>query len=118
MLAYLGVRNEAFTNFNNAGQVFMKQAAQWAPRLGVSWDVNGDSSLKIYANAGRYFLALPNGVAVRSAGGSLYTTQRFRFSGIDPPNACLLASRRLAHSTRRMPNTASPVTLVRPGLRI
>ena len=85
-LAYIGLRNEAFTNYNNAGEPFMKQAAQWAPRLGLSWDVNGDSSLKVYANAGRYFLALPNGVAVRGAGGSLFTTQTFTFTGVDPTN--------------------------------
>ena len=83
-LAYMGVRNESFENYNSAGKVFMKQSNQWAPRLGASWDVNGDSTLKIYANLGRYFLALPNGVAVRGAGGSLYTNQDFSFTGIDP----------------------------------
>ena len=41
---------------------------QWAPRLGFSWDVNGDSSFKIYGNAGRYYLAMPTSVALRSAG--------------------------------------------------
>lgn len=83
-LAYLGVRNESFKNYNSAGQVFMQQSNQWAPRLGVSWDVMGDASLKIYANAGRYYLALPNGVAIRGAGGSLNTQQNFTYSGIDP----------------------------------
>lgn len=83
-LAYLGVRNESFKNFNSAGEEFMKQSNQWAPRLGVSWDVQGDASLKIYANAGRYYLALPNGVAIRGAGGSLNTQQTFTYSGIDP----------------------------------
>lgn len=83
-LAYVGVRNEAFKNYNSAGKVFMEQNNQWAPRLGVSWDVHGDSSLKLYANLGRYYLALPNGVAVRGAGGSLNTTQWFSFTGIDP----------------------------------
>jgi hypothetical protein len=83
-LAYIGLRNESFQNYNSFGQTFMKQDNQLAPRLGLSWDVNGDSSLKIYANAGRYYLGLPNGVAVRGAGGSLNTTQWFSFNGIDP----------------------------------
>lgn len=83
-LAYIGVRNEGFENYNSFHEKFIERKNQWAPRLGVSWDVNGDSSLKIYANAGRYFLALPNGVAVRGAGGSLNTTQTFTFTGVDP----------------------------------
>ncbi|WP_165973630.1 TonB-dependent receptor [Luteibacter rhizovicinus] len=83
-LAYVGARNESFENYNSGGQIFISKKNQWAPRLGVSWDVNGDSSLKVYANAGRYFLALPNGVAVRGAGGSLFTTEQFTFTGVDP----------------------------------
>jgi len=84
VLGYIGIRNESFENFNSFGKVFMKQSAQWAPRLGVSWDVNGDSTLKVYSNLGRYYLALPNGVAVRGAGGSLYTQEDYSFTGIDP----------------------------------
>lgn len=84
LLGYIGLRNESFKNYNSFGKVFIEQKNQWAPRLGISWDVNGDSSLKLYANLGRYYLALPNGVAVRGAGGSLYTTQDFSFTGIDP----------------------------------
>src|SRR4030095_13515512 len=33
--------------------------SQIAPRLGFSWDVKGDSTLKVYGNAGRYYLGLP-----------------------------------------------------------
>ncbi|GAA0904852.1 TonB-dependent receptor [Rothia nasimurium] len=83
-LAYIGLRNESFENYNSFDKVFLSKKNQWAPRLGVAWDVNGDSSLKVYANAGRYYLALPTGVAVRGAGGSLFTTQNFSFNGIDP----------------------------------
>ena len=28
----------------------------WAPRLGFSWDVMGDSTFKVFGNAGRYFI--------------------------------------------------------------
>src|SRR5690606_29052036 len=61
-----------------------KQRNQIAPRVGVAWDVNGDSSLKLFANAGRYHLALPNNVARRGAAGSLYTHEYFSFGSIDP----------------------------------
>jgi len=83
-LLSLGLRNDSFSNYNSDGVKYVGQDNQWAPRLGFSWDVNGDSSLKIFANAGRYFLALPLNVAVRGAAGSTYTTEFFSFTGVDP----------------------------------
>lgn len=83
-LLSLGLRNDGFKNFNSDGIEYVSQKNQWAPRLGVSWDVNGDSSLKIYANAGRYFLALPNNVAVRGASGSTLTNEYFTYTSVDP----------------------------------
>ncbi|WP_213949144.1 TonB-dependent receptor [Luteibacter sp. dw_328] len=83
-LVKAGVRNDQFTNYNQNGEAYLRlKKPQWAPRLGVSWDVNGDSSLKIYANAGRYYLALPASVALRSAGASLYTREYYNYTGID-----------------------------------
>jgi outer membrane receptor for ferrienterochelin and colicin len=80
----LGLRNDQFTNYNQNGQPYLRLTTpQWAPRLGATWDVNGDSSLKIYANAGRYYLALPATVALRSAGASLYTREYFNYTAID-----------------------------------
>lgn len=83
-LLTLGLRNEGFENFNADGQTYAEQKDQWAPRLGVSWDVFGDSTLKVFANAGRYHLAMPNNVALRGAAGSLYTNEYFAFTDIDP----------------------------------
>lgn len=85
-LLSVGVRNEQFQNFNADGIVYVEQKDQWAPRLGVSWDVFGDSSMKVFANAGRYHLAMPNNVALRGAAGSTYTMEYFGFTGIDPNN--------------------------------
>lgn len=83
-LLSLGIRNEQFQNFNADGIVYVEQKDQWAPRLGLSWDVFGDSSTKVFANAGRYHLAMPNNVALRGAAGSTYTMEYFSFTGIDP----------------------------------
>lgn len=83
-LLTLGLRNENFENYNADGIIYVEQKDQWAPRIGASWDVYGDSSLKVFANAGRYHLAMPNNVALRGAAGSLYTIEYFGFSGIDP----------------------------------
>jgi outer membrane receptor for ferrienterochelin and colicin len=84
-LVRLGLRNDQFTNFNSDGDAFLTQSKpQWAPRLGFSWDVNGDSSFKVYGNAGRYYLALPTSLALRGASGSLYTNTYYTYTGIDP----------------------------------
>ncbi|WP_295800093.1 TonB-dependent receptor [uncultured Microbulbifer sp.] len=79
----LGLRNDKFTNYNLDGDPYLESDDQWAPRLGAAWDVFGDSSLKVYANAGRYYLAMPNNVAIRGASASTYTREYFTYSGVD-----------------------------------
>ncbi|MEV8521046.1 TonB-dependent receptor [Dyella marensis] len=81
-LAYLGLRNEQFKNLNGAGEVYVKQRHQLAPRLGLTWDVFGDSSFKVYANAGRYHLAIPSNVAIRGASASTYYSQYYSYTGV------------------------------------
>jgi hypothetical protein len=83
-LVYLGLRNEQFKNLNGAGEVYVKQRHQLAPRLGVTWDVFGDSSFKVYANAGRYHLAIPSNVAIRGASASNYYSEYYTFTGVAP----------------------------------
>ncbi|UPG85078.1 TonB-dependent receptor [Luteibacter aegosomatis] len=84
-LLTLGLRNDQFTNYNANGDQYIKQTSpQWAPRLGFSWDVNGDASFKVYGNAGRYYLALPLNPALNAAGGALSTSQYFTYQGIAP----------------------------------
>ncbi len=75
LLLSIGVRNDHFTNYNDLHEAFVDEKNQWEPRLGASWDVNGDSSFKIYGNVGRYYLALPDNAAERAANVSTYLTQ-------------------------------------------
>ncbi len=82
LLLSLGIRNDQFTNKNDAGIAYVDTGDQWAPRLGFSWDVNGDSSFKVFGNAGRYYLALPQAVAVRGASASTFTQEYFTYTGI------------------------------------
>ncbi|MEX1829715.1 TonB-dependent receptor [Luteibacter sp. CQ10] len=82
VLLSLGLRNEQFSNFNGDGDKYAAQRHQLAPRLGFAYDVFGDSTLKVYANAGRYHLAMPNNVAVRAASGSLGTNEYFTYTGV------------------------------------
>ncbi|WP_313252342.1 TonB-dependent receptor [Stenotrophomonas sp.] len=87
LLLTLGLRNDEFTNKNNSGATYMSSKDQWAPRLGFSWDVMGDASLKVFGNAGRYYLAMPNNVAIRGASASTFTSEYFTYTGIDANGA-------------------------------
>jgi hypothetical protein len=83
-LVTVGLRWDTFENINGQGETYVKIENQFGPRLGFSWDVQGDSSLKVYGNAGRYALPLTPSVAVRGASASLFTRQEFTFTGVDP----------------------------------
>ena len=97
-MAYIGLRNEQFKNINGNGDVYVKQRHQLAPRLGLTWDVFGDSTFKIYGNAGRYHLAIPSNVAIRAASASTYYSEYYSYTGVgpngEPTGAQLLGSRR------------------------
>lgn len=82
LLVTLGLRNDKFTNYNQDHVAYLTQKNNWAPRIGFSWDVNGDSTFKVFGNAGRYHLAVPNNVTVRQANGTLSSQQYFTYTGI------------------------------------
>lgn len=79
-----GLRWDSFENLNGQGETYVEIDNQFGPRLGFSWDVKGDSSMKIYGNAGRYALPLTASVAIRGASASLFTREDYNFSGVDP----------------------------------
>lgn len=80
-----GIRDDQFTNYNPAGIAYLRLTKpQWAPRIGFAWDVLGDSSLKVFGNVGRYYIALPAAVALRAAGASLFTRTYYTYTSISP----------------------------------
>jgi hypothetical protein len=80
----LGLRWDSFENINGSDETYVEIENQFGPRLGFSWDVMGDSTLKVYGNAGRFALPLTPSVAVRGASASLFTREEFSFTGVDP----------------------------------
>lgn len=82
-LVIAGLRNDQYTNSNGDGAKFIDMDKELAPRLSASWDVNGDSSLKVFGSAGRYYLQLPTQVAARAASRSTYIQQEFTYTSID-----------------------------------
>jgi hypothetical protein len=84
LLLNLGLRNDQFTNYNPEGQAYLRLTKpEWAPRLGFSWDVFGDSTMKVFGNAGRYYLAMPASVALREAAAPTYTLTYFTYTGVN-----------------------------------
>ncbi|TKR30840.1 TonB-dependent receptor [Luteimonas gilva] len=83
-IAYIGGRWDTFENINGIGATYVKIKDQFGPRLGFSWDVFGDSTFKVFGNAGRYALPLTPSVAVRGASASIFSVETFTFTGVNP----------------------------------
>lgn len=85
LLLNLGLRDDRFVNYDGSGVPYISETKpQWAPRLGFSWDVHGDSSLKVFGNAGRYYLALPLQLALSIASPVTNAGTYGTYTGIDP----------------------------------
>ncbi|RYY10680.1 MAG: TonB-dependent receptor, partial [Alphaproteobacteria bacterium] len=72
----LGVRDDRFSNQGVNGESFYKSGDQWAPRLGASYDVFGDSKTKVYGYYGKYYLPLAGDINLNVAG-QLVTYTRY-----------------------------------------
>jgi hypothetical protein len=84
VLLYGGLRSESFDNRNGDGISFVKADNLIAPRIGASWDVSGDRTLKLYANAGRYYIPVASNTNIRATRGELSVQQFYPFNGRDP----------------------------------
>lgn len=84
VLLYAGLRSESFNNKNGDGISFVKADNLLAPRLGFAWDVKGDASLKVYGNAGRYFIPVASNTNIRATQGELFEQRFYTFNGRDP----------------------------------
>ena len=80
----LGVRNDSFKNKNGADETYLKQDNIWQPRIGIVWDITGDSRSKLYGSYGIYSLPVTAGVSIRGASASIYSYQYYNYSSIDP----------------------------------
>ena len=110
-VAYLGLRWDTFENLNGEGEKYVTIKNQFAPRLGFSWDVFGDSTFKVFGNAGRYALPLTAGVATRAASASLFEERQYTYTGIDPitnaPTGLTLISSRFLNGEDGRPKYAA-----------
>jgi hypothetical protein len=78
LMLRLGARAEEFENKNGNGETFIKLplSDQIAPRLGFSWDVNGDGRSKLYGSYGRYYMPIA-GITNIMIASELFSTEDF-----------------------------------------
>jgi len=68
----LGVRWEVYENKNLNNETFIKIDDQFAPRLGVVWDLSGQGRSKLFASYGVYHLPIASNTNIRMSGAELY----------------------------------------------
>ena len=66
-----GVRWESQDVRNRDKETAFKLDDNWAPRLGVVWDVAHNNRSKLYANYGRFYESIPMDINIRAFGGEL-----------------------------------------------
>lgn len=84
LVAYIGLRQESFTNYNGDGIKFVDSTGEIAPRLGFSYDMDGDGSKKLFGTWGRYYIPVASNTNIRAAGSEISTEEWFEYSAIDP----------------------------------
>ena len=80
-LVYGGLRGETFTNKAASGEVFIESDQLIAPRVGFSWDLEGDSSKKLYGTIGQYYIPIAANTNIRSTREELFTEDYYLISG-------------------------------------
>ncbi|WP_298442712.1 TonB-dependent receptor plug domain-containing protein [uncultured Ferrimonas sp.] len=83
-LIYAGIRNETFSNLDANGDIFVEADDLWAPRLGFSWDINGDSTQKLYGSLGRYYIPIAANTNIRATRTEDFTQKYHFVDGFDP----------------------------------
>jgi len=110
-MLYGGLRWESFDNKNSDGVSFVKKDREMAPRLGFSWDANGDSTLKLYGNVGRYYIPVASNTNIRATRGEFNTEAYYRYTGQDArtaaPTGVTQIGTTLVNSDGRIPNPAT-----------
>lgn len=120
LVASIGIRNESFTNKNADGVNFIKVKNTWAPRLAASWDVQGNASLKVFGNLGRYYIPVYANTNVRLSGAELDYRDFYAYNGgfatdkFQRPVLGAQLGTRVVSSNGETPN---PLSVVDPNIK-
>ncbi len=92
----LGLRLDRFENVNTLGQTFVSLRADPAPRLGLTWDLWGDASAKLFASYGHYYTPVGTEATVRQGTEYFAVNEAYDFEGYaaDDTRRPILGTRR------------------------
>ncbi len=110
--ARIGLRNEAFVNRNANGDTFIEMENQWAPRLGVAWDVEGFGTSRLFLNLGRYHLPIANNTNVRLAGRELFTQDWYTLGSTIAEDGSVTLGQKIGPTTVYGDGTVTPADQV------
>lgn len=82
LVVYLGIRKDKLSNSGVTDVVFAEFDQDWAPRLGFSWDPNGEGTNKLYGTYGRYYLPIANNTNFRVGAGVSDVTTSYFYTGV------------------------------------
>ncbi|HEX7340423.1 MAG TPA: TonB-dependent receptor [Rhodanobacteraceae bacterium] len=83
VVLYGAVRDDQYSYKNTQDKTFI-HFNKISPRAGVSWDVHGDSTLKIGANIGKYAQQLPSNFTFGMADVEYVAQNYYTYTGMDP----------------------------------
>ncbi|WP_076420875.1 TonB-dependent receptor [Colwellia sp. UCD-KL20] len=84
LLLSIGARIDEFDSYAVGGSLLTSFKTDIAPRLGFSWDVNGDGDSKLYGTFGHYYLPVANNTIYRVGSGISDSTAYYTYDSIDP----------------------------------
>lgn len=79
----LGVRRDDFIVKKADGSDYVTQKDNWAPRLGLTFDVFPEMNGQFKAFYGQYYLPFASNTAFRQVGSEIYVRERFYYDGFD-----------------------------------
>ncbi len=120
LVASIGLRSESFENLNAEDKTFIKVKNTIAPRLGLTWDVQGNAQTKVFANAGRYYIPVMSNTNVRLAGAELDYREWYAYTGTNGADKFQIPGRGAMLGTRAVTSdgkAGDPRSVVDPNIK-
>ena len=95
----LGVRRDDFVVNKADGSEYVTQEGNYAPRLGVTWEVFPENNGTVKAFFGQYYLPFASNTAFRQVGSEIYVRERFTYDGFDGDGIPILTGQFTGSST-------------------
>lgn len=118
LVIYGGLRWESFVNKNAAGIPFIEKKNLLAPRFGFAWNVKGDATMKVYGNAGRYYIPVAANTNYRATQIAYSESDYYTFTSKDPSTGLPIGLKPIGNKViSGIPDYPNPGSIVDPNLK-